>query len=69
MQEWDYQLELIYNSSARTQSSVEDQPDAIDDWDEWWEREGESGKSVLEAQHDDDDDIYLRFIFVYVSTY
>ena len=37
-----------------TECSLEDQPEMMDDRDEW--RERESGKSVPAAWHDDDND-------------
>ena len=58
-QVWDHQLELIYNSSLRTQDVV---------WKtcqkQWMieldgEREREKRKSVRVALHDDDDDMYI----------
>ena len=53
------QLELNYNSFVRPQvqkACLEDMPKAMDDRDEWRERERESGNSVQAVRHDDDDD-------------
>ena len=39
---------------TNTGCSLKNLPEVVDDWDKW--QEGESGKSVLAAQHDDEDD-------------
>ena len=39
-----------------TGCSLENLPGAVNNWDEWRERERELGKSKLAAQFDDNDD-------------
>ena len=46
---WIYQQQLCTDTGCW----LEDLSEVMDDRDEWWERERESGKSVLAAWHDD----------------
>ena len=45
-----------------TGCNLEDRLEVMDDRDKWQERERELGKSVLMAQHNDDEDWWKIFI-------